>query len=166
MSEVLTNLETIDVAPVSIAPCIPSEPFAPGTPEPSPQQAVPGSTFRRISPLPPAPTIPYAGPSTGPQRFFYVAVRQGHVRGVYTAWRDAEKQVVVSVSSRLVRSGYGCGRDCADECVQNHTGPVFKTFSTRLAAEAFVAGWDGAGRHSLPVSRVEWRRVSAPISRL
>lgn len=29
---------------------------------------------------------------------------------------------------------------------------MFKTFSTRLAAEAFVAGWDGAGRHALPVS--------------
>jgi hypothetical protein len=161
MSEVLTNLETIDVAPISIAPSIASQPFAPGTPEPSTQQAVPGSAIRRISPLPPAPTIPYAGPSTGPQRFFYVAVRQGHVRGVYTEWRDAEKQVAVSGSSRLVRPrcGYGCGKACADECAQNHAGPVFKTFSTRLAAEAFVAGWDGSGRHSLPVSLVEWSRV-------
>lgn len=35
---------------------------------------------------------------------------------------------------------------------QNHPDPHYKTFSTRLAAEAFVAGWDGAGRHSLPVS--------------
>jgi len=34
---------------------------------------------------------------------------------------------------------------------QDHPSPVFKTFSTRFAAEAYISGWDGAGRHSLPV---------------
>ncbi|WVQ75910.1 hypothetical protein IAR50_005545 [Cryptococcus sp. DSM 104548] len=36
--------------------------------------------------------------------------------------------------------------------VINHPDPALKTFSSKLAAEAYVAGWDGAGRHSLPSS--------------
>ncbi|WRT64626.1 uncharacterized protein IL334_001559 [Kwoniella shivajii] len=82
----------------------------------------------RVSRLPPAPTVPHAGPSRGPQRYLYFAVRKGHTAGVYTAWYEAEAQII------------------------NHPEPVYKTFSTKLAAQAFVNGWDGAGRHSLPAS--------------
>ncbi|OCF45723.1 hypothetical protein I317_00210 [Kwoniella heveanensis CBS 569] len=85
------------------------------------------STYR-VSRLPPAPTVYHAGPSRGPQRYLYFAVRRGHRTGVFTHWHEVERVVV------------------------DYPGPVFKTFSTRLAAEAFVAGWDGAGRHSLPSS--------------
>ena len=46
---------------------------------------------------------------------------------------------------------------------QNHPCPVYKTFSTRFAAEAFVAGWEGAGRHSMPVSRALRRLMNARI---
>ncbi|WWC59625.1 uncharacterized protein I303_102184 [Kwoniella dejecticola CBS 10117] len=85
------------------------------------------STYR-VSRLPPAPTIYQAGPSKSPQRYLFFAVRQGHKAGVYTVWHEAERQII------------------------DYPRPVFKTFSTRLAAQAFVAGWDGAGRHSLPSS--------------
>ncbi|RXK40960.1 hypothetical protein M231_01808 [Tremella mesenterica] len=33
---------------------------------------------------------------------------------------------------------------------KGHPEPSYKTFSTRLAAQAYVLGWEGAGRHSLP----------------
>ncbi|KAK8847540.1 hypothetical protein IAR55_005398 [Kwoniella newhampshirensis] len=82
----------------------------------------------RISRLPPHPTVPQAGPSRSPQRYLFFAVRKGHQTGVYTEWYEAERQV------------YG------------HPDPCLKSFSTKLAAEAFVNGWDGAGRHSLPPS--------------
>ncbi|WWC86728.1 uncharacterized protein L201_001606 [Kwoniella dendrophila CBS 6074] len=88
---------------------------------------VSSSTYR-VSRLPPAPTIYQAGPSRQPQRYLFFAIRKGHKAGVYTVWYEAEKQII------------------------NHPQPVYKTFSTRLAAQAFVAGWDGAGRHSLPHS--------------
>ncbi|ORY21292.1 hypothetical protein BCR39DRAFT_65544 [Naematelia encephala] len=107
MSAFLANLETID-KPLSSTHSSEAE--------------------YRISRLPPAPSVPDAGPSSGHQRYLFVAVRKGHRPGVYTCWDLAEQQVI------------------------NHPAPVFKTFSTRLAAEAFVAGWDGAGRHSLPGS--------------
>ncbi|TYJ56019.1 hypothetical protein B9479_003261 [Cryptococcus floricola] len=82
----------------------------------------------RVSRLPPPPSIPLSGPSTSPQRFLYFGVRRGTVPGVYTSWNEATTQVV------------------------NHPDPALKTFSSKLAAEAYVAGWDGAGRHSLPSS--------------
>ncbi|WVW78251.1 hypothetical protein I302_100204 [Kwoniella bestiolae CBS 10118] len=88
---------------------------------------VSSSTYR-VSRLPPQPTIPHAGPSRQPQRYLFFAVRKGHNAGVYTAWHEVEKQI------------------------ENYPEPVFRTFSTRLAAQAFVKGWDGAGRHSLPQS--------------
>jgi hypothetical protein len=52
---------------------------------------------RRISRLGPVSLTPCAeaGPSRGP-RFLYVAVRRGRIPGVYTEWREAEKQVIVS----------------------------------------------------------------------
>lgn len=81
----------------------------------------------RISRLPPTPSVPSAGPSS-PSRYLFVAVRSGFRPGVYTDWTLAERQLI------------------------DHPAPIFKTFSTRLAAEAYVAGWDGAGRHSLPSS--------------
>ncbi|WWC68102.1 uncharacterized protein I206_102023 [Kwoniella pini CBS 10737] len=85
------------------------------------------STYR-VSRLPPASTIYQAGPSKSPQRYLFFAVRKGHKAGVYTVWHEAERQVI------------------------DYPQPIFRTFSTKLAAEAFVAGWDGAGRHSLPSS--------------
>ncbi|WVF69667.1 hypothetical protein IAT40_004446 [Kwoniella sp. CBS 6097] len=97
-----------------------------------PTQSVPSYTVAestyRVSRLPPAPTVYHAGPSRGPQRYLYFAVRRGHKTGVFTHWHEVERIII------------------------DHPGPLFKTFSTKLAAEAFVAGWDGAGRHSLPSS--------------
>ncbi|KAL7419314.1 hypothetical protein Q5752_006152 [Cryptotrichosporon argae] len=60
-------------------------------------------------------------------RLFF-AVRRGRVPGVYADWRDAERQVA----------------DTPDG--------LCKAFSTRWAAHAFVLGWEGGGRHSLPPS--------------
>ncbi|WVQ98190.1 hypothetical protein IAU59_005312 [Kwoniella sp. CBS 9459] len=97
-----------------------------------PTQSVPSYTVAestyRVSRLPPAPTVYQAGPSRGPQRYLYFAVRRGHKTGVYTHWHEVERVII------------------------GHPGPEYKTFSTKLAAEAFVAGWNGAGRHSLPPS--------------
>ncbi|WVR04741.1 hypothetical protein IAU60_001752 [Kwoniella sp. DSM 27419] len=98
-----------------------------GTQSERPYSSAPFTAYR-VSRLPPAPTVYSAGPSRNPQRYLYFAVRRGHNAGVYTEWHQAEKQII------------------------DFPRPVFKTFSTRLAAEAFVAGWDGAGRHSLPTS--------------
>ena len=71
---------------------------------------------------------PRAGAGPSRSRYMFIAVRSGRRPGVYTSWSEAQKQVV------------------------NHPSAVYKTFSTRLAAEAFISGWDGAGRHSLPSS--------------
>ena len=60
----------------------------------------------RISRLPPVPTIPsnahnsQAGPSA-PQRYFFIGIRCGHTRGVYSDWTKAECQVNVSPISFL-----------------------------------------------------------------
>ncbi|KAK6903544.1 hypothetical protein L486_03111 [Kwoniella mangroviensis CBS 10435] len=86
------------------------------------------SSIYRVSRLPPQPTIPHAGPSRHPQRYLFFAVRRGRQAGVYTVWHEVERQI------------------------EDYPDPVFRTFSTKLAAEAFVRGWDGAGRHSLPQS--------------
>ncbi|WVQ79918.1 hypothetical protein IAT38_002019 [Cryptococcus sp. DSM 104549] len=94
----------------------------------SPPTQRPPASYYRISRLPPPPSIPRAGPSGSKQRYLYFAVRQGYNPGVYTNWHEAERQIV------------------------NYPEPVVKTFSTKLAAEAYVSGWDGAGRHSLPSS--------------
>ncbi|KJE02593.1 hypothetical protein I311_03783 [Cryptococcus gattii NT-10] len=96
--------------------------------QPSPEAALPVTSSYRISCLPPPPTIPFAGISQSEQRYLYFGVRRGFVSGVYTDWKEAQKQIL------------------------NHPEPALKTFSTRLAAEAYVSGWDGAGRHSLPPS--------------
>jgi hypothetical protein len=87
-------------------------------------EASPARRFTRLGPM---PTIAHSDPKQH-QRFFYIGVRSGHTPGVYTQWEAAERQLL------------------------DHPDPIFKTFSTRLAAEAFIAGWDGAGRHSLPPS--------------
>ncbi|WWD21631.1 hypothetical protein CI109_106117 [Kwoniella shandongensis] len=92
-----------------------------------PSSSSPSSPYR-ISRLPPHPTVPQAGPSRSPQRYLFFAVRRGHRTGVFTEWHQAERQVY------------------------DHPDPCLKSFSTKLAAEAFVNGWDGAGRHSLPPS--------------
>jgi hypothetical protein len=72
----------------------------------------------------------------------YIGVRSGRVPTVYTNWKEAEAELIVCplavVGSR------------ADD--QDHANPVFKTFSTKMAADAYIKGWDGAGRHSVPVS--------------
>ncbi len=82
--EVLASLETID------KPFPASTGFA-YTP------AFSSSPVRRISRLPPAPTVPVAGPSNESQRYLYVGVRKGHRVGVYNRWGEAELQVIVSV---------------------------------------------------------------------
>ena len=178
---VLTALETIDSPNVSSIPAPDGRPTTPSA--------------RRTSPLPPLPTIPHAGPSSGPQRYFYVAVKRGHVPGVYPSWPEAEKQIVVSIDHSIsIQKPVNCVHRCVmiatygriqtilrssrtilsrtppgllarpylvtsftplttdADWVQNHPSPVFRTFATRFAAEAFVSGWDGVGRHSLPVS--------------
>ncbi|OXB34996.1 hypothetical protein LQV05_001020 [Cryptococcus neoformans] len=96
--------------------------------ESSPQSLPPAASSCRISRLPPLPSIPHAGPPRSAQRYLYFGVRRGFSSGVYTDWQEAEKQIA------------------------DHPEPALKTFSTRLAAEAYVSGWDGAGRHSLPPS--------------
>jgi hypothetical protein len=75
----------------------------------------------------------------------YVGVRSGKRTGVYTVWKEAEAQLVVSNSFMQPRRPI-------DAHHQDHPDPVFKTFSTKMAADAYVKGWDGAGRHSVPVS--------------
>lgn len=90
-------------------------------------EAGPSRPGMRISRLPPTPTLPSAAPSSR-NRYYYIGVRSGKVPGVYTSWTDAEKQMLM------------------------WPNPSYRTFSTRLAAEAYVTGWEGAGRHSLPGS--------------
>lgn len=68
------------------------------------EQSSPVDLPRRISRLPPLPTIPVSYPGfsagvAGPsaiQRYFFVAIRRGHTRGVYSSWAEAEKQILVS----------------------------------------------------------------------
>lgn len=105
--------------------------------------------IRRISRLGPIDLTPAAkaGPSDG-SRYLYVAVRSGRRPGVYTDWREAELQLLVrSHIKSIAREEFKC------LTLQDYPDPVFKTFSTKMAAEAYVNGWNGAGRHSVPVSR-------------
>lgn len=108
-----------DVPPLDLRPAYPQA----GPPSASPAQegVAPGPT-RRISRLPPPPTIypgyyatasssswtgsaasGAAGPSRQ-QRYFYVGVRRGHQQGVYTCWSQAEKQIIVSCEVLKPRS--------------------------------------------------------------
>lgn len=64
--------------------------------QPSPESAQPVTSSCRISCLPPPPTIPFAGISQSEQRYLYFGVRRGFVSGVYTDWKEAQKQIVVS----------------------------------------------------------------------
>ena len=69
-------------------------------------------------------------------------------------WREGMLELRPVSDRESSRTGHAL---CVQRLYQDHPSPVFKTFSTRLAAEAYISGWDGAGRHSLPV-----RRASAP----
>ena len=45
-----------------------------------------------------SPSRPLVGPSSPPQRFYFVSVRIGVKPGVYTNWEDAEEQTLVGSS--------------------------------------------------------------------
>jgi hypothetical protein len=92
---------------------------------------------RRISRLGPIALTPCAeaGPSRG-QRYLYVAVRRGRIPGVYTDWKEAEKQVIVSIIlSRLC---------CADETrttqtlYSRHSRPKWQQRHTSMAGMEVV----------------------------
>jgi hypothetical protein len=74
----------------------------------------------------------------------YIGIRSGETPAVYTEWKQAEAELLVCRDSSLSDDSY------TDN--QKHPDPVFKTFSTKMAADAYIKGWDGAGRHSVPVS--------------
>jgi hypothetical protein len=106
MSELMANLEAID-RPLSLPPPILdympilsndlAEPQQSNTPQP-----------RRISRLGPVSLRPCAeaGPSKdNGERFMYIGVRSGEVPRVYTDWKEAETQLLVSISLAL--------KDCA-----------------------------------------------------
>jgi hypothetical protein len=92
---ILSNLELIDkpLATTSTSPLI-----RPVTNS----RASSGTGTKRVSRVPPTPSVPSAGPSS-PSRYLYVAVRSGHTRGVYTDWFEAERQLIVSVGCEGVR---------------------------------------------------------------
>lgn len=64
--------------------------------QPSPESALPVTSSYRISCLPPPPTIPLTGIPQSEQRYLYFGVRRGFVSGVYTDWKEAQKQILVS----------------------------------------------------------------------
>jgi hypothetical protein len=101
---------------------------------------------RRISRLGPVILQPCAeaGPSKGGQRYMYIGIRSGETPAVYTDWKQAEAELLVC------RDSSPSDGSLAND--QDHPNPVFKTFSTKMAADAYIKGWDGAGRHSVPVS--------------
>lgn len=67
---------------------------------------------------------------------------------MYTEWREAEAQLLVSLAASSAERE--ANRDA--DLLKDYPDPVFKTFSTKMAAEAYVNGWNGAGRHSVPVN--------------
>lgn len=95
----MANMEAIDRSlslPSPIFDCMPAlsddlaEPVQTKTPHPQP---------RRISRLGPVSLRPCAeaGPSRDKgERFMYIGVRSGEVPKVYTDWREAEAQLLVS----------------------------------------------------------------------
>lgn len=95
-----TSLEAIDTPYIPAQPAASSSSGACGS---SLNGLTPPSSSpkgRRISPLPPMPTVPRAAGSSskGPQRYLFIAVRRGHRPGVYTEWTQAEVQLSVSLS--------------------------------------------------------------------